>query len=225
MKEAELAELIINHFENKGYESYKEVVSPKNSRRTDCYFVKRENGEIVETIVLETKMTFSLKVLEQCFKWKSMANFCYIGIPKSKRKDFKLRRFGYDICKKYLKIGVIEVDINGYVHEIFGSERNDKPQLPKLYEEQKDSIAGNDNGEYFTAFKNTLNLIHKYMEDKDKVLYNTLIKEIEHHYASDNSAKQSLKEYVGEKQKGKNKLLSEYELVYESKKWWIYKKL
>lgn len=197
MKESYLASIIINHFEDKGYESYKEVSADKGSRRSDCFFVKRnEHGEIVDGIIVETKIAYSLKVIEQAFKWKGMCNRVYIGVPKSKRKDWKLRKFGNDICKNYLKIGVIEVDSKDIVYETIESEYNTKPKYPTLYEEQKLNIAG-DNGKYFTLFKRTIATINAYLEDKEEIDYKTLIENIEHHYASNSSAKQSLKSYIG----------------------------
>lgn len=216
MKETYLANLIINYFEKMGYETYKEVLSSKNTRRADCFFIKRNlDGEIVDGIVVETKTTFSLKVMEQCKLWYPYANRIYIGIPKAKRKDFKMRKFGYDICKNYLKIGIIEVDtINEIVSEKVISEYNPKPKYPVLYEQQKDSIAGNDKSDYFTPFKNTLILIQEHMVDKETEDYKTMIKSIKHHYVSNQSAFQSLKQYFGS-------LIPNYILIQENKKWII----
>lgn len=216
MKESYLASVIIDYFEKMGYESYKEVGSDKSSRRTDCFFVKRnENGDIEEGIVLETKIAYSLKVMEQAAKWKKFANRVYIGVPKAKRKEWKLRKFGNDICKNYLKIGVIEVDANDVVSEVVQSEYNSKPQYPTLYEEQKDNIAG-DKGKYFTPFKRTITLINEYLVDKEKVEYKILIDSISHHYASKASATKSLKEYFGS-------MIPGYVLVQEGKQLFIMK--
>lgn len=216
MKESYLASVIIDYFEKMGYESYKEVCSDSSSRRSDCFFVKRnEKGEIEEGIVVETKIAYSLKVFEQAFKWKKMANRVYIGVPKAKRKEWKLRKFGNDICKNYLKIGVIEVDSNDVVYETVQSEYNSKPHYPTLYEEQKLNIAG-DKGKYFTPFKKTITLINEYLDGKEKVEYKILIENILHHYASKASATQSLKSYFGS-------LIPGYLLVQEGNKLFVKK--
>jgi hypothetical protein len=210
MKESYLASVIINYFEKLGYEAYKEVISDSSSRRSDCFFVRRGvNGEIEDGIVVETKIAYSLKVFEQAAKWKAMANRVFIGVPKAKRKEWKLRKFGNDICKNYLKIGVIEVDTNDVVYETVPSEYNSKPKYPTLYEEQKLNTAG-DKGKYFTPFKRTISLINEYLKDKDKIEYKILIENIDHHYASKSSASQSLKAYFGS-------LIIGYLLVQEDK--------
>ncbi len=216
MKESYLASVIIDYFERMGYESYKEVMSDKGSRRSDCFFVKRnENGDIEEGIIVETKIAYSLKVFEQAFKHKNEANKVFIGVPKAKRKEWKLRKFGNDICKNYLKIGVIEVDSNDVVYETVQSEYNPKPQYPTLYEEQKLNIAG-DKGKYFTLFKKTITLINEYLQDKEKVEYKILIENIHHHYASKASATKSLKSYFGS-------LIPGYLLIQEGNKLFVKK--
>jgi hypothetical protein len=219
MKESELAEHIIKYFEKKGYECYKEV--SKNGRggsaRNDCYFVKKENNIIIETIAVETKMSMNTTVMYQAKVWLKMANKVYIGVPKATRKDFKQRKFLYDICKNYLGIGIIEMDKKTFCVEelITPFKVNHKPTLPPLYEAQKDSIAGNDKGKFVTAFSNTVSLIHEFMEDKEVVELKEVVKGIKHHYKSDASAISSLRKYIG------TSVIPEYTLIEVDKKWYI----
>ena len=195
MKESELAEKIIYYLEGKGYTSYKEVSmrGKGGNARSDCYFVKEINGEI-ETIAVETKMSMTLKVIEQSDRWKKHANQVYVCVPTVGRKGWKSRRFAIKMCKA-LGIGVFEFGANG-IKESNIEIINEKAKMPPLYEEQKNSVAGNDSGKFFTAFKNTVNELNKFMNGKTQYLYSDLVKEIKHHYKTDTSAKSSLKKMI-----------------------------
>jgi hypothetical protein len=218
MKESELAEHIIKYFEKQGYECYKEV--SKNGRggsaRNDCYFVKKENGEIVDTIAVETKMSLNTQVIYQANNWRKMSSRSFVAIPKATRKDFKQRKFLYDICKNYLGVGVIEMDRKTYlVNEVSPAKVNNKPILPPLYEAQKDSIAGNDKGKFVTAFSNTVALIHEYMKDKEVAELKVVVENIKHHYKTNTSAISSLKKYIG------TSVIPDYTLIEVDKKWYL----
>jgi hypothetical protein len=218
MKESELAEYIIRYFEKQGFECYKEV--SKNGRggssRNDCYFVRKENGEIVETIAVETKMSLNTQVIYQANVWKKLSHRTYVAVPKAKRKDHKMRKFLYDICKNYLGVGVLELDLNAFrVSEVVAPKLNKKPSLPPLYEAQKDSVAGNDQGKFVTAFSNTVSLIHKYMEGKEAAELKVIVENIKHHYKSNTSAISSLKKYIG------TNVIPEYRLLQIENKWYI----
>lgn len=191
MKEEDLALSIITYLENKGYESYKEVSlkGRGGNIRTDCYFVKDNH-----TIAVETKCSMTLKVLEQSYRWKSYASQIYVCVPYPKYKERKSRKFILEICQK-MNIGVFYVQ-NNQIFEQFTPSINEKFTYPKLYEQQKQSIAGNANGEFYTSFKNTVNNIKLFMMDKDIYSYDTMITEIEHHYKNNNSAKSSIKKMI-----------------------------
>lgn len=197
MSEAELAQLLIDDLEKHGYEIFKEVCASGSNIRCDCFLVKRDgNGMVVESVAIETKTTFSLKVINQAYLWMPHANTVYVGVPPAKRSESSTRRFALAVCKKF-GIGVYEVWENGRVKEVVAPVSNPSPALPVLYEQQKDYSAGNDTSSYYTAFKHTIGQFNRVMEQKgERVLLNDIIAEIDHHYASPASARSTMQKYI-----------------------------
>jgi len=187
MKEEEIARAIIKYFENNGYESYKEVLADIGSRRADMVFKKDD-----EVIVVESKVNIGMHVIEQAYKWKSRTNIykAFIAVSKPKRKR---NTFAHQVCRDY-GIGVFEVDRYGNVYLLLDSLENNNisDELDiTLYEEQKDSIAGTKGGDYVTPFKLTCAKIYKELE-KGEMTIGDLVKNIDHHYSTDNSAKKCI---------------------------------
>ena len=118
-------------------------------------------------------------------------------VPTVSKKGWKARKFAIKICDA-LGIGVFEYGAKG-IKESKTEKLNNKAKLPPLYEEQKGSVAGNDTGQFFTSFKNTVNKLNEYMNDKEESSMVDVIKNIEHHYKSDTSAKSSLKKMIERK--------------------------
>lgn len=192
ISEEQLAQMVIDHYEKLGYETYKEVTAKGTkgggTHRADIIAVKGD-----EYIVIETKIGFGLKVIEQAFTWKSKSNKSYIAIPKTKRTNTK--RFGYEVCRD-MGVGVIEVDVK--TKSLFTyceSSINKDPDLPKLYEEQKDATAGVSSG-YITPFKITKGKIVEYVKQNGECSLSELVENVDHHYRSDNSAKQSISKLI-----------------------------
>ena len=208
MKETELAQKIIDHFEQKGYLSYKEVsMSGRGGDpRADIYFIKKEGDKIVDSIVVETKTNLSTKVIEQADVWKNgkLANKVYICVPFVS-KNMKSRRFLLKICR-ILGIGVFQYYTKRYglispgINETIPSTIEDNiKKYPPLFEEQRSSIAGNDRSEYVTKFKLTVTKLNELMKNKENYIWNDLIKELDHHYHNDKSASSALKKLINQK--------------------------
>jgi len=189
MKEEELALYVVKHFENLGYEVYKEVaLFGGGSIKADIYCQK--NGE---TISIETKMGMGLKVIEQAWRWRMNANFSYICCPYKRNADYS---FALEICRDH-GIGVIFFHKNGHLEVKVYPTLNEDPDNPKLYEEQKDSVAGNGRSEFVTPFKLTCKQLIDYITVKGgKVGVKEAIRNIKHHYANENSAESCLKKMV-----------------------------
>jgi len=196
MKEIQLAKILVDYYENKGYECYKEVSSSGSggSKRADCYFIKKENGEIIDSFSVETKMTLGLNVIEQAYKWKPQAKRVYVGVPRLKRKPVKARKFAMFVCNK-LGIGIIEI-AKGDIKIIQEVEDNLKYKMPPLYEEQKKSKAGNAKSQFFTKYKKTIANIDKFMKDKKEYSLKDLLNQIEHHYSNNLSAHGCIIKYI-----------------------------
>lgn len=190
-KENDLAKLIIDKFEEDGYEVYKEVVNTgKGKNRADIILVK--DGEYT---VIETKLSFGLTVIEQSFKWKPFSHYSYICVPRSTRRNARL--FGYNLCRDY-GIGVIDIGKKGDIRIIHESSYTSEPELPQLYEEQKDQEAGSkpSKDSYITPFKITCRRLVEHIQTNGEMPLLTAIKQIEHHYKSDASAKNALTKLI-----------------------------
>lgn len=195
MTESKLAEIIIKHFESEGYVIYKEVLNTNknvSNNRADIIAVK--DGEYT---VIETKISFGLTVIEQSYKWKPFSHYTYICLPRSKKRNGRL--FGYNMCRDY-GIGVIDIGSKNDVRIVHKSNYNNSPDLPGLYEEQKTQIAGvkPTKDSYITPFKITCKEIIEYVKSNisDEILLTEAIKNINHHYSSNSSAKSALTKMI-----------------------------
>ena len=185
LQETEVAEQLIRAWEPLGYECYKEVINTQGgSNRNDCFFVRRENGVVTETVAVETKTSFTLKVIEQAWEWKNYAHKSFVGVPANVGAT---RAFTLALCKE-MGIGVVAITAQG-AKILLDAPVNPRPKLPTLYEQQKQSAAGNAESQYYTAFKHTCGLLNAFMEAHDPqqngIALNVVIKAIDHHYASD----------------------------------------
>lgn len=196
MKESILTEFVREDLKNIGFTTYAEVIDSKTSIRCDMYAINETTNHC---ILFEAKTSFNLKVIEQAYHWKTRnsANEYFVLIPTT-HKNIKTRKFARKICE-LLGIGVMEVNINNGKYFIsVKPEWNANPKIPKLYDEQKITIASNSNNDYITPFKITVKKINEYMEHKNQEFLTILVKNIEHHYKSNISAVRAIK-YLIEK--------------------------
>ena len=91
------------------------------------------------------------------------------------------------------KYGIVDCGISESVESTIINPK----KHPPLFEEQKDSVAGNDRSEYVTKFKLTVNKLNEFMEDKESYIWKDLIEELDHHYSNDKSAMGALKKLIG----------------------------
>lgn len=185
MKESELAKIVTDKFEADGYEIYSEVIYKSGSKRADIVAVKDN-----EHIVIETKMAMNLTLLQQGFYWKDKVQKVYICFP-SKRK---INWFALQMCRDY-GIGVYIYKKNG-LNLMLESSVCDNPDLPKLYEQQKDSIAGSKGGGFVTPFSMTRDRLIEHIKTNGEQLLLQSIKDIDHHYSSNSSAKTSISKMI-----------------------------
>ena len=185
MKESELADIVIKELEKQGYEIYSEVIHKPRSKRADIIGVKNNYY-----LSVETKMSMNLTLIEQAWFWKDKVHETYICFP-SKRK---LNRFAIQLCRD-LGIGVY-IYKKGELHLLEKSTLCDDPDLPKLYEEQKDSVSGSNSGGYVTPFKLTCIKLVEHVKNEKECSLISAIKNIDHHYSNDNSARQALHKMI-----------------------------
>ena len=188
MKESELADIVIKELEKNGYEIYSEVIHSPGSKRADIVAVRGDHY-----ISVETKMSMNLTLIEQAWFWKDKVHETYICVPSKKKS---LNRFALKLCKD-LGIGVYVYKSKwGKLELLEDSSHCSDPDLPTLYEQQKDSVSGSNGGGYVTPFKLTCEKLVGYVKENGDCSLTSAVKNIDHHYRSDNSAKQSLHKMI-----------------------------
>jgi hypothetical protein len=184
MKETELAQYFIDHFE--GFEIFKEVPA------YGIIDIVLRSGQITTSI--EVKCSLNFEVIEQAFNNINMANYSYIAVPKPKSKSF-----AYRICKEY-GIGVLVLAKRNSnsrpefytIEELVKPRFNRKISKLELHDWQKESVAGSQN-ERMTAFKNSVRDIVQYVQrNKGKVHIKDVLKNVSTHYSSISSATQCI---------------------------------
>lgn len=220
MSESDLMEYVRQDFRDLGYETYAEVpMKGGGSKRCDMYArnENKDSNDYGHTIVFEAKLSFNFKVIEQAYYWKKHAHLCYIVVPTT-TKNISTRNFAREVCKK-MGIGVIEVNVKrGKYFVTVKSEHNNNPKVPKLYEEQKKIVSSNSSNTYITPFKVTVMQMNEYMKDKDSSSIIDVVKNINHHYKSINSACRSIKVNI---ERG---VIPGYKIITEKNKLRIYKR-
>ncbi len=205
-KEEQLALHVVRHLEDLGYDVYKEVCKKGGGTdRADIYAVMNTGPQKGGTVAIEVKLTFGLKVIEQAFAWKKMATFVYVAVPVGKRKD---RAFAYYLCKQ-IGVGVIEIEERrGFANIVVAAPVNMPITMPKLFDEQKLSAAGNANNQYVTPFKLTISRLHEHLTNNGRMTVSLALSGIKHHYKSHMSACASIIKYIEEGQLPMFQLLS-----------------
>jgi len=194
LSEAHYAEAVVAHYEELGYEVYKEVGFGGGSIRADIYC---KNDK--ESIAIEVKNSLNLKVIDQAYRWRPYANKVYIAIPYQKYRYYKIAS---QLCEDY-GFGILSIykehnhGIRDLVIEKLEAKTNIVPKEPMLFEEQKESVAGTKGGSGFiTPFKATCIQLVKLIKEKGPMPLKTAVSMINHHYAHDNSANQNLRKMI-----------------------------
>ena len=221
IEESDLTEFVRADLESIGFTTYAEVCFKGGSDIRCDLFARKENSETRmggHTILFEAKLTFNLKVIEQCYLWKqkNAAHEFYVICPTTFRK-IKSRKFAREVCR-LLGIGVMEVDLKSKKYIIsVKSVWCPNPKVPALYEEQKSIIASNSDNNYITPFKVTVIKINEYMMNRDREFLYTLIKNIKHHYKSEMSAMKGIKTNI------ENNVIKGFYITKENNKIVVYK--
>lgn len=193
LTEAYYAEAVVAHFEELGYDVYKEVGFGGGSIRADIY-CKKGN----ETIAIEVKTSLNLKVIDQAYRWRPYASKVYVAIPYQKYRYYKIAA---QICEDY-GFGILSIyregrhGIKDLIVEKVEALTNREPKEPELFEEQKDSEAGTNSGKFVTPFKITCTKLVNLIREKGPMPLKTATSLIKHHYKNDSSANQSLRKMI-----------------------------
>jgi len=194
--EKELAAILVGWLQAQEWEVYQEVQCDVAGGGV-CDIVAVRHGIIW---AIECKMTLSLGLIGQAYRWKSYANYVSVCIPEAKGSRC---RFTTKVMADY-EIGslVVNQEDRYWTDRITVFNRSLNRHISQslkesLRDEQKTwAMAGNADGKKFTPFQNTKSQIQSYVKRRGSVLFKDLINDIEHHYSSDVSAKVSLKHWI-----------------------------
>jgi hypothetical protein len=192
IKETDLAEKVVNWLKEQGWEVYQEV-----TYGSVADIVATKNNIIW---IIECKTAFGIQVINQALAWVGCAHYISIAVPH-------IAHYNKQLILKYLPIGLITVRSTPTwegksVDEIVKSPGQKNILLIETFrkhlcEEQKTwAKAGNNCGDRFTPFKNTVKHIEIYLKDHPGATMKEILKNVKHHYANDASAKGSIPELI-----------------------------
>jgi hypothetical protein len=201
--EEALAEMVVKWLKNNGWTVYQEV--QLNRYGSTIADIVAEKAGIYW--IIECKLNFSFSVMSQADRWKNFANFVSIACPYTKVWPFKEK-----LCK-LLDIGVITVayersyscystnivDKHGIIERVPKIEQIllHKSLINCLTEKHKTfAKAGNNYGARLTPFKLTVENLIAYVKQNNGCLLKEAIKNIKHHYSTNNSAKGCLSRLI-----------------------------
>lgn len=189
--ESDLAKVVVDALLEWGWEVYQEV----QGHAGRCDIVARR-GNILWGI--ECKMTFGLAVIEQAVNWRGHCNYVSVATP------YRGSMFAQRLCKDY-GIGILVVNlfsddgtVSGEVREWEKGRLSRHTSPPDLHELQKTlCAAGSATGGHWTPFRQTVKSLVNAVKGTPGVEFGELIKILDHHYSSFNTAKSCLRGFIG----------------------------
>ncbi len=191
--EQDLAAIVVGWLTERGWDVYQEVaimgkVADIVAVRGPCIWI------------VECKVRLGFEVIDQAWGWQGYAHFVSVATPPRKE------RFAHVVLSRF-EIGHLEVTgekwgVDGKIHRALSHmHRPDKKWLERtkasLCEEQKSHAqAGSAAGGHYTPFKGTCNALKKYVGEHPGCTMKEAIDEIDHHYASDKSARANLADMI-----------------------------
>lgn len=195
--EADLALCVENYLKSQGWQVFKEVKPNSLSSIADIVAVKDN-----KIWIIETKLQYGTKVLDQAYKWLKYAHQVSIAVPASKHVSFVLDHF-----LNHFGIGKIFVynpteNTKGIVsikkEASYKKNVIDLAIWNSLHIEQKESIAGSKGGGYITPYKLTINEIKTYLKFNPRSPIETIVANVKHHYTSNSIAANNLSKMLSE---------------------------
>ena len=190
MLEVDVARPIVAWLEDQHFDVYQEVSLGMGDKRADIVAVQ---GRLV--VVVETKTSLGLSVIEQCEGWERYANMVYAGVP------YRHNRFARKVCERF-GIGILSVSPNGDVDEerrpTFRRPRMTDFLTKRLTPEHKTSgEAGNNRGEYETPFRATCRDVLRIVSETPGICIKDLVTKMgKGHYSTPSTARTCLSKWA-----------------------------
>lgn len=195
--EAELAAVVVEWLSAQGWDVHEEVSVGYAGIRADI--VGRRGDHVW---VIETKLSLSLKLLEQATEWIRYANFVSIALPHSKGRNRSrfLRMIlqhvgvGYlNVREKDPKYGVATWQVPRFNRKVQGR------RLLEILDVHENWVkAGSTDGGYWTPFRETARELARFVKEHPGCTMKDAVDGIEHHYAHDKSAVSNLRGYLSD---------------------------
>lgn len=198
--ESELAAVVSQFISEQCYECFFEVEGPGG--RAD---IVGKSGPIIH--VIETKLNFNFRVIEQALNWRRYAHFVSVAVVKPKTRNSILYNWVVRDLLKTHGLGVIVVsrglrDMGDCRIDFEISPRLFRKVISdrvKLFPEQKEwKKPGEVGGGYYTAFGSTKKRLLEYISKNPGCTMKKIMAEVPHHYSTDRSAASSLHRYMSE---------------------------
>lgn len=192
--ESDLAKKIIAWLEGNGWDCYQEVFVGNGYPRPDI--VARRGAAIH---IIECKLSASLALLDQAYHWRDQANYISVATPlRCGSVSFRVFCQTFGIGKIVCHVDWEQLECS---YDLYPTFRRGKPFGYKwadlLNPRQKTyADAGNADGKFFSPFKNTVEQLEKIAIEKPGIRLSEAIKEIEHHYSADTTARSCIYQWI-----------------------------
>lgn len=206
--ESDLAAPVIAYLEDLKWEVYQEVQCGSFGSIADLVAVQ---GRVVW--VIELKRVLNFEVIAQAAYWTRYAHYASVAVPAPRRQSSNGRYLAYEVLE-WKGVGYIPVlgpsyraepSVQGGVVRGRLHRKADATRVRDVLSEEHKTYAaaGNANGSRWTPFQRTCREVLNEVTRKPGIHLKELIDAINHHYASDASARSSLSTWIqGGKVKG-----------------------
>lgn len=184
MKETDLAEKVILWLTDQQWDVYQEVAMDGGR----CADIVAVQGKIVW--IIECKLSASLSVIDQAYRWLWIANYVSVAAPKP---SF----FFEQVCRKF-GIGVLSTrrEVAEHVRPKLIRISTVKYRAKLLPEHKTYAKAGNSEGRRWSPFKQTCRAILIAAQQYPGICMRDLITNIDHHYQTPSTARQCIAKWI-----------------------------
>lgn len=184
MSEERLAASVVAALERQGWTVYQEVQYPKARGRADVVAVK---GSLLH--VIEVKVAFGFKVLDQAHRWLGVANLVSVATEPTRLSHVRER-----VCE--------HLGVGWYVAE-WGEDLTERV-APRLFRRaapglraalrpgHQTSARAGTNGAYWSDWRATCGRLAALIVAEPGLTMNEAVKKITHHYSTERSAAAAL---------------------------------
>lgn len=182
--EVELAQPVVEWLERAKYDVYQEVIV--DGVRADIVALTPDNGEPRKAWVVECKLSLTLKLLAQAWRWRRLAKWVSVVVPDGPKFWTDELKLAHEIME-WKGIGCIPVGEAGVMTENIklpspnnGADSFDLIAVCKP--EHKTSARAGSKGSYHTLFKETLARLEAFVRENPAVEMKLACKMVAHHY-------------------------------------------